>query len=357
MPYPVHALNHPALKECTVLPTSSPHHRIRLIAAAAAGAALFTAVSACSSSKSSSAAAAAASAGTASSYAIRVGFIANTATPANPEGFYDHDKQLLPALRKSGVTKVSWLPFKNGPDLSAALSGGSLDLGILGDTPAVTSKGSGVDTRLVNQESLGQDTWLFGAKHGPTSIQDLAGKTVATQVGSYMYRYLLGVLDQAGLTGKVKVTHVYTTAALAALKSGGIAAYAAPAGQLSAAMQSARFTLIDKASTDHSDLLGTSVTVISQNALKRHPGLPAAWNATRTASVTYADQHAQQYYAYAAKASQTTTAVIQSALPLTHYPSTPFTAGGLAKLQSLDAYLVKQKLLKKPVSITAWRTI
>ncbi len=340
-----------------MLPARSAHHRIRqIIAATAAGAALLTAVSACGGGKSSSAATGAPSTRTTGSYAIRVGFIANTATPANPEGFYDHDKQLLPALAKSGVTTVTWLPFKNGPDLSAALSGGSLYLGILGDTPAVTSKGSGVDTRLVNQESLGQDTWLFGAKNGPASIHDLAGKTVATQVGSYMYRYLLAVLDQAGLTGKVKVTHVYTTAALAALKSGGIAAYAAPAGQLSAAMQSAGFPLIDKASTDHSDLLGTSVTVISQNALKRHPGLPAAWNATRTASITYANQHAPQYYAYAAKASQTTTTVIKSALPLAHYPTTPFTAGGLAKLQSLDTYLVKQKLLKKAVSITAWRT-
>lgn len=340
-----------------MFPARSAHHRIRRITVAAAtGAAVLSAVSACGSTKASSAAADASSSSASGGYALRVGFIANTATPANPEGFYDHDKQLLPALGQSGITKVSWLPFKNGPDLSAALSGGSLDLGILGDTPAVTSKGSGVDTRLVNQESLGQDTWLFGAKNGPTSIHELAGKTVATQVGSYMYRYLLAVLDQAGLTGKVKVTHVYTTAALAALKSGGIAAYAAPAGQLSAAMQNAGFPLIDKASADHSDLLGTSVTVISQHALTHHPGLPAAWNATRAASVTYADQHASQYYDYAAKASQTTTTVIRSALPLAHYPNTPFTAAGLDKLQALDAYLVKQKLLTKPVSIAEWRT-
>jgi sulfonate transport system substrate-binding protein len=290
------------------------------------------------------------------SYSITVGFISNTPTPASPEGYADQDGSLLKSLKASGVTKVNWLPFKNGPDLTAALKGGSLDLGILGDTPAVTAKATGVSTRLVNQESVGSDTWLFGAKGGPTSLADLAGKTVATQVGSYMYRYLLALLDQQGLTGQVKVTHIYTTDALAALKSGGIAAYAAPAGALTAALQTAGFPIIDKASADHQDLLGTSLTVVSGSALSKHPGLPAAWNSARTASIADANQNPTAYYAYAAKASGTTEAVVQQATPLSSYPSAAFTTAGVAKLTALNTFLVANKLTTQAVDINAWKT-
>ena len=330
-------------------------HRSKVLATVGLAIALTLAIAGCSS-HSNSGPETKNAAKSVPSYGIKVGFIANTARPTNPEGFYDESGGLLANLKSAGVTKVTWLPFKNGPDLSAALSGGSLDLGILGDTPALTSYSSGVKSRLVNQESLGQDTWLFAKKGGPTTIAGLAGKTVATQVGSYMYRYLLGVLDQQGLTGKVKVTHIYTTAAVAALKSGGIAAYAAPAGQLTAAMQAAGFPIIDKASVDHTDLLGTSVTVIASSSYAKHPGLVAAWNTARTAAIDYSDAHSAAYYTYAAKAGQTTEDVIKSSLPLSRYASASFTPAGLAKLTSLDSFLLKQKLIKTPIDFSAWRT-
>jgi hypothetical protein len=38
----------------------------------------------------------------------------------------------------------------------------------------------------------------------------------------------------------------------------------------------AGYPIIDKASTDHKNLLGTDVTVISDSALAAHPGLPHA---------------------------------------------------------------------------------
>jgi sulfonate transport system substrate-binding protein len=290
------------------------------------------------------------------SYSVTVGFISNTPTPASPEGYADQDGSLLKSLKASGITKVNWLPFKNGPDLTAALKGGSLDLGILGDTPAVTAKSTGVSTRLVNQESVGSDTWLFASKDGPTSLADLAGKTIATQVGSYMYRYLLALLDQQGLTGKVKVTHIYTTDALAALKSGGIAAYAAPAGQLTAALQTAGFPILDKASADHQDLLGTSLTVVAGSALAKHPGLPAAWNVARTAAIADANKNPTAYYDYAAKASGTTDAVVQQATPLSAYPSAAFTDAGVAKLTALNTFLVENKLTTAAVDVNSWKT-
>ncbi|MDT4928238.1 MAG: sulfonate transport system substrate-binding protein [Pseudonocardiales bacterium] len=288
-------------------------------------------------------------------YTLRIGFISNTPTPAGPEGWAEHTGILGPGLKAAGVKAVKFIPFKNGPDLSAAISGGSLDLATLGDTPALTAKAGGIGTRLVNQATVGQDTWLFTKKGGATSLAALRGKTIATQVGSYMYRYLVALLQQNGLAGQVKITHIYTTNAVAALQSGGIAAYAAPAGQLTAVLQQQGFPILDKASADHRDLLGTSVTVITNGALTAHPDLPAAWNAVRAKSIADLTANSDAYYAFAAKATGTTPDVVKGSIPVTNYKTEPFTPAGIALLQATDAFLAKNKLSKAVVDINGWK--
>lgn len=290
----------------------------------------------------------------ASGATLRVGFISNTPTPSGPAGWADHQGTLLPGLKKAGIAKVTWIPFKNGPDLSAALQGGSVDLATLGDTPALTAKSSGLPTRLVNQENVGMDAWLFGAKGGPTTIAGLKGKTVATQVGSYMYHYLVARLKEEGIFDTVKITHVYTTDALASLQSGGIAAYAAPAGQLTDVLQKQGFPVIEKAS-EHPDLLGTSVTIITEDALKKYPELPAAWNATRKEAIADMTAHADEYYAFAAQATGTTPDVVKLALPVDIYRPEPFTDEGLKLLSDTNDFLVENKLEDKAVDIDAWK--
>jgi NitT/TauT family transport system substrate-binding protein/sulfonate transport system substrate-binding protein len=284
-----------------------------------------------------------------------VGFISNTPTPAGPEGWAEHTGTLIPGLKTAGVKSVKFISFKNGPDLSAAMSGGSLDLAVLGDAPALTAKAGGVHTRLVNQATVGQDTWLFAKKGGPTSLAELKGKTISTQVGSYMYRYLVALLQQKGLAGQVKITHIYTTNAVAALQSGGIAAYAAPAGQLTAVLQQQGFPLLDKASADHRDLLGTSLTVITNGALKAHPALPAAWNAVRAKAIADLTAKSDAYYAFAGKATGTTAAVVKESLPVTDYKTQAFTPTGMTLLQDTDDFLAKNKLAKSVVDLNGWK--
>lgn len=288
-------------------------------------------------------------------FTLRVGFISTTGIASGPEGWASRHGTLLPRLRPAGVAAIQWVPFKNGPDLNAAMDGGSLDLGLLGDTPALIANASGLPTRLVNQDAVGLDAWLFAKKHGPRSVAELAGTTVATQVGSDMYRYLLGVLQQQGIAGKVRVTHVYTSNALAALQSGQIAAYAAPAGQLTALLGAQGFPVLDKASVDHRDLLGTSVTVVTEKALAAHPALPQAWNGARAAAVADIAQHADAYYAFAATAQATPVAVERAARPVSSYPSAPFTAQGFTLLKATKDFLVAQRLAPHDVDLDAWK--
>lgn len=286
---------------------------------------------------------------------LRVGFIQPAGQIAGPEGWEAHLGKLDGEVKAAGFGKVVFSSFKNGPDLTAALTGGSLDLGELGDTPALTAKAAGIDTRLINQTVTDQDAWLVTKKGGPTSISALKGQTVATQLGSYMYRYLLALLAQNHLTGQVKVTNIYTAGARAALQSGAVAAYAAPAGQLTSLLTTAGFPVIDKASTQHPELLASGVTVVTAKALAAHPSLPKVWNAARDTGIADIKANATAYYAFASTATSTPVAVIQAVAPVTAYNPTPLTTAGLAELQATQSFLTSKKLQSKPVDLTSWQ--
>lgn len=323
--------------------------RHALAAAAAAGSLLL--VAACGSSGSSGGTAAS---GASSGFTLTVGFISSTPTPVGPEGLAYHNGSLLAGLKGLGVKNITFTAFPNGPNLTAAMAGGSIDIGILGDTPAVTAAAKGLGLRLVNQSFVGLDTYLYTPKGGVTSIGQLKGKTVATQVGSYMYRYLVSVLNEDGLSNSVKISNIYNTSAEASLQSGGIAAYAAPAGQLSAVLTKAGFPIIDKASVDHKDLLGTDVTVISDAALAAHPGLPHAWNEVRAKAVATMDADPNAYWSWASVADETPIPALEASEPLAGYPSTPFTSTGISLLDGVNTFLLQNKLTSTSLNIKTW---
>ncbi len=323
--------------------------RRALATAAAAGCVLLAAACATSSAAGNSS-----GSGSQAGYTLRVGFISNTPTPVGPEGLAYHNGTLLKGLKSQGVTGITFTAFPNGPNLMAAIAGGSIDIGILGDTPAVTAEAAGIKTRLVNQSFVGLDTYLYTPKGGVTSIEQLKGKTVATQVGSYMYRYLVSVLNEDGLSSSVKISNIYTTNAVATLQSGGVAAYAAPAGQLTAVLTKDGFPIIDKASADHKDLLGTDVTVISDSELAAHPGLPHAWNQVRAQAVATMNSSPSAYFSWASVAAQTPVPALQASSPLSGYSPAPFTSTGTSLLEGVNSFLLSNQLTKTSTNIKSW---
>jgi NitT/TauT family transport system substrate-binding protein/sulfonate transport system substrate-binding protein len=186
---------------------------------------------------------------------LRVGVISTGSRPYGIESWAYQEGILQRRLKAAGIGSVTFTAFPNGPNLSQALKGGALDMGVLGDTPAISARAAGLPTELSGVSVRGQDAWLIAAP-GVRSMADLRGKTVATQQGSYMQRYLVGVLAQAGLTSSVKITFLLTNAAQQALSKRDIAAYAAPT-PVGPLLRSKGFAVIDKAS-DHPGLTGNS---------------------------------------------------------------------------------------------------
>jgi sulfonate transport system substrate-binding protein len=286
---------------------------------------------------------------------LRIGFITIKGVPDGPEGWADRRGALLAALKPAGVTAIKWVPVQNGPPLQQALVGGSIDAGILGDTPALVGRANGVEERLVNQARTGLDAWLIGHKGGPASVGALKGGTVATQTGSYMYRYLIGLLKAQGLDGQVKVGNLTTPAATAALTNGAIGAAAQP---VNAAVQlaAAGFPVLDKAS-QHDGLAGSTLTVVSEAFLADHPGFPTAWNAARADAIRYVKAHAEDFWRFesSAQPKPLPVALIKQAYPLSNYSEEPFTAGGTGALQSTLGFLVEAKLARSSFDLEGWK--
>lgn len=284
---------------------------------------------------------------------LRVGFIGTGEhQPVGAEGWAYKRGLLVPVLRAQGFADVSFIRFANGPDLNEALSGGSLDLGIYGDTPAVVGRAAGLPTRLLNQSVVGLDAWLLVRADGPKTLAELAGKTVATSKGSYMNRYLSGLLLEKGLTAQVKFAHLLPSDAAAALERGDIAAYAAPVAT-APLMVAKGARILDRAS-EHAGLVGSSLTVVSEAFLAAHPHFPGAWNELRSQSVADLRKNLEQYHAWHAEIVRVPLDAAKLAYPESVFVNEPLGEAGLRLLEGTKAFLVEQKLAQSDFSIRQW---
>jgi sulfonate transport system substrate-binding protein len=318
------------------------------------------AVAACGSSSSKSAAASATATPAASttaatnssgSFSLTVGYIGTAGVFTGPEGFAYSKGLLQKWLAPAGVSSIKSAQFANGPLLTEALVGGSVGLGILGDTPALIGKSQGAPTRMINQDEVGLSAWIV-TKKGITSLSQLAGKPVAVQQGSYMDRYLQGLLSEQGLTSKIHPVAMLDAQSVPALEAGSLDAVVMPSEQ-ALAVVSKGFTTVAKSETTPS-LQGTEVTEEANSVLSAHPALAAAWNAARDKAIAYAKAHASAYYAYQGKAEGVPSAAQAAVyLPLSEYPSADFTTSGIQHLQGTLNFLVSAKEAKS-FSIQSW---
>lgn len=289
----------------------------------------------------------------ASAAPLRVGFIGTSELqPTGAEGWAYRKGDLSRAVRELGLGEISFVRFANGPDLNEALSGGSLDVGIYGDTPALVGRAASLPTRLINQAVVGLDAWLVARAGGPRSLDELVGKTVATSKGSYMNRYLTGLLLEKGLADRVTFVHLLPSDAQAALEHGDVAAYAAPA-QTAPLFVARGAQVLDKAS-DHRGLVGSSVTVVTDDFLSRYPRFPAAWNDVRRRAVSELKQQGEAYYAYHAESVRLPVDQIKSGFPLSVFEPEPLAARGLELLEGTKRFLVGQGLARQDFSLSAW---
>jgi NitT/TauT family transport system substrate-binding protein/sulfonate transport system substrate-binding protein len=317
--------------------------RRRLLAAA--GVAVLLAASGCGGPS--------AAAGPGDSFVLRVGAIGNANALSGPIGYWHRGQKLVPALAALGVTDVKVVTFPNGPDLNQALAAGELDLAVYGDTPALVAKGANQPTRLIAQAQVGLDAGILAKKSGgPTSVGGLAGRKVAVQTGSYIHRYLLGALADAGAK-PAEVVHIYSSDVEAALERGDVDAAAVPVANVEA-LKAKGYPLLDLASRTHPKYLGTTATVVTETFLQAKPGIVAAWQGAQRDATRAAKADWPGFLAYTVSINGFPAPIVKATTVADQWPEEPFTEQGLALLNGTKQFLVEQKFIRKDFDVTEW---
>ncbi|KXK59622.1 hypothetical protein AWW66_23210 [Micromonospora rosaria] len=127
---------------------------------------------------------------------VKVGYIAGPAPGMH----------LLLAKERGYFTEqgleVETIPFQTGISLSNALTGGSIDVGVMGAVIAnFPARGQGKVFLLNNLEANIQQIWAAPGS-GISSIADLRGKRVATTTGTAAHLLLHVALAENGMTTK-----------------------------------------------------------------------------------------------------------------------------------------------------------
>ena len=286
------------------------------------------------------------------SYTLNVGYIGTTGNLTGPEGFAYSKGLLQQWLKQGGITQIHLAQFANGPLLTAAMVGGSLDVGVVGDTPALIAESHGLPAKFIDQGEVGLQAWIVGKK-GITSLSQLSGQTVTRPQGSYMDRYLQGLLAEKGLTSKVHLTAMLLPQGIPAVESGALAAIAVPAWEAGPVL--AHGGAVIAKSSDTPNLQGTEVTIATNKILAAHPNVAQVWNGARLKAIAYAKAHAAEFYAFEDKADALKTpAQAEQFLPLSLYPAANYTPAGLKLLQGTLNFLVSEKEAT-PFSIDGWK--
>ena len=100
--------------------------------------------------------------------------------------------------------KVNLVEFDSGKDVIAALAGNSIDIGMLGSTPATTGISTGVPVELFwIHDIIGKaESLAVKGNSGINGLKDLAGKKIATPFGSTAHYSLLNALKLEGIAAR-----------------------------------------------------------------------------------------------------------------------------------------------------------
>ncbi|WP_240418207.1 ABC transporter substrate-binding protein [Paenibacillus periandrae] len=271
--------------------------------------------------------------------------------PGGAEGWGLYKGIIQDELKKHGITEVKLTAFPNGPDQSESLISGRLDAGSLGDTPAILARSTGAKTRLITQGATDSIGYLIAKKNGPKTLADLKGKTISIQKGSFMHRYIVGLLKEQNITD-VKFIHMLRPDAEAALSRGEVDAMTNSA--IFALKQIEQgYLLLDDASK-HPNLVGTSATVASEAYLKKFPDFPKIWNEARLKALKDLKSKPDEYYQFLSQLNGYSVELNKQVTPIELIKDVPFTDDGIKLLEGTKKFLVDEKLAETDFDLKQW---
>jgi NitT/TauT family transport system substrate-binding protein/sulfonate transport system substrate-binding protein len=260
-----------------------------------------------------------------------------------PLSFYYSEGLLESALADEGIELGEIVSPASGPASLTALQGGSVDVVVgVADSPLLQAVAGGVDLKILATTSVNSDAWLVTGPNGPSDVADLAGTTVGTSRGSYLDRYVIGVLAANGITqDEVHLADIQKPAdAVPALERGDLSAYSLPPQIAIATRDQIGGSIISKASETNPELTATIFSVVSDPFLARHPDFPKRWNRVLQKAVDYTHEHSEAFIEYFTQAVGANLSDVKTYQNTDNYPDEPINDEIVARLRSTLDYLV-----------------
>lgn len=132
----------------------------------------------------------------------------------------------LEALLAPLGIEVQWTEFPFGPPILEAMRAGSVDIGLVGDTPPIFAQAAKSDLLYVAAVPSGASAILLPAGSPLQTLRDLKGKRIAFARGSSAHNLTIAAVEKAGLTFEdVRATGLAPADAAAAFEKGAIDAW------------------------------------------------------------------------------------------------------------------------------------
>ncbi|MFT8890139.1 MAG: aliphatic sulfonate ABC transporter substrate-binding protein [Ethanoligenens sp.] len=112
--------------------------------------------------------------------------------PGHPQAVVaDQEGLFTKEFAKDGI-KVDLKKFQSGPPLISAMTAGSVDLGDVGDQPAISAAANHVDLRMIGTYTKSDSyTGLVALpKSGINNLSDIKGKKIGVTIGSMGHQFL-----------------------------------------------------------------------------------------------------------------------------------------------------------------------
>lgn len=181
---------------------------------------------------------------------------------------------------------IEWNLFASGGDVNQAVLAGSVDIGLVGSSPASRGLSSGIEYRV---------PWIFDvigsaealvAKPGITSVADLKGKTVATPFASTSHFSLLAALADAGVAeSDVKIIDAEPDAIYAGWSAGQIDAAYVWNPNLAKLKEDGGTVLIDSAQLAAKGKTTYDLAIVTNDFANKYPEAVNIWAAQQDKAV------------------------------------------------------------------------
>ncbi|MDR1007751.1 MAG: aliphatic sulfonate ABC transporter substrate-binding protein [Campylobacteraceae bacterium] len=257
-------------------------------------------------------------------------------------------------FKKVGAT-YTWNVFANGPLVNEGVRGGSIDLGIMADLPAIIAKSVGLDIVVFANFGIGEKALalIVPTDSSIKEVADIKGKKIAYGKGTYAQHLLALLLNNNGLKFS-DITEINLAAGdiPSALERGDID------GAVVWEQYISQLTVPGKARVvaDGTGIkLGNNISYIKRDFAKANPESLVAYIKAVQRGAEYINNNNEEASKLLSPTFKVSPQILQSVFSHFEYYA-KFLPRDIAEIEKVKDYVLKEKIIRKDIDIKEFIT-